>query len=136
MTTVQTQTTMAMLLRRFLTRTVRPIAGVVLLAFAVVSSAECVLGSVSAEGMACCAAMKGDCDMSITSSCCTGEVQDYHSLAVTKPVLEFAPTQTLVAILQSPVTVAGQHRHFELPETSSSSPPGVSTYLFVSSFRI
>ena len=117
-------------------RTVRRLAGVLLLAFAFVSSAECVLGSMSAEEMACCAAMKGDCDMSITSSCCTGEVQNVHSLAATKPVVEFATTPVLVAILQ-PLLMAAEPRHFDgVRETASASPPGVSTYLFVSSFRI
>ena len=80
--------------------------------------------------------MNGDCDMSITSSCCTGEVQNFHSLTATKPVVEFATTPVLVAILQ-PLIVDAEPRHFDdVRETVSASPPGVSTYLFVSSFRI
>ena len=135
LTAVRTPRTMLMLIHRLLTRTIRPLAGVMVLALALVSSAECVFGSKSTEEMSCCAAMKGDCHKRITS-CCTGEVQSLHSLAATKPVLEFALTQALVAILQFPVTVATPQAHFKLPEPSSASPPGVSTYLFVSSFRI
>lgn len=137
LTLTEAQARMVTLMVRPLKRTVRRLAGVLLLAFAFVSSAECVLGSMSAEEMACCAAMKGDCDMSITSSCCTGEVQNVHSLAATKPVVEFATTPVLVAILPSPLIVAAEPRRFDdVRETSSASPPGVSTYLFVSSFRI
>lgn len=115
---------------------VRRLAGVLLLAFAVVSSAECLTGGTSVEEMACCAAMKGDCDMAISSSCCTGEVQNYQGLLATKPALEFAPANMLVAVLDAPLTPLARLSQLDLRETGAASPPGVSTYLFVSSFRI
>jgi hypothetical protein len=124
-----------MLIPRLLTRTIRPIACLMVLALALVSSAECLRGSMSAPEMACCAAMKGDCHKKITS-CCTGEAQSRHSVAPTKPALNLAPMPVLVALLQMPVTAVAEQRHFKVPEPSSAGPPGVSTYLFVSSFRV
>jgi hypothetical protein len=105
------------------------------LALALVSSAECLRGSMSAADMACCAAMKGDCHKKITS-CCTGEARSLDSVAATKPVLNLAPMQVLTAVLQMPVTAVAEQRHFKVPDPSSAGPPGVSTYLFVSSFRV
>ena len=125
---------MQMLIPGFLKRTVRPVAGMVLLAFAFVSSAECVLGSMSAEEMACCAEMQADC-MAITSSCCAGEVQSYQSLVAAKAANAAAPVPTVVAILNAPAAVTRPPR-FDTGEAGSTSPPGVSTYLFVASFRI
>jgi hypothetical protein len=135
LTAARMRRTIVMLIPRLLTRTIRPIAGVMVLALALVSSAECLRGSMSAQEMACCAAMKGDCHKKITS-CCTGEAQSLHSVAATKPVLNLAPTQVLVALLQMPVTAVAQHRSFKVPDLTSAGPPGVSTFLFVSSFRI
>jgi len=125
--------------RWFLRRQFRPIATAVMLAVAVVSSAQCLAGaSMTAEQKACCAAMHGDCgEMAIASSCCTGEGQGDQSLVAMKPAAGFVPVAALLAILSAPaVSLPASPRPLLAAERSSAGPPGVPTYLFVSSLRI
>jgi hypothetical protein len=129
---------MAVSMRKRLTGLLRPVAGVLTLVFAVVSSAECATGAtMTEEEKACCAAMHGDCEMAIAATCCTGEVQDDQSLVATKADVVLVPAQPLLAVLDTPpVILRSLPRHLVPTERSSTGPPGVPTYLFVSSFRI
>ena len=124
-------------MRHLLKRLRRPLAGAFVLAFAVVSSAECATAAMTPEQKACCAAMNGDCEMGISSSCCSTEVLDSQSFAATKPTTASVPVAALVAVLITPaVATTTPQRFVSQPDASSMGPPGIPTYLFVSSFRI
>ena len=125
-------------MRRFLRRRVRPIASTLLLAFAVASSAECLTIGLTPEQKACCATMPQDCgEMAVESSCCASETHQADGVVATKPAVAVAPVATLLAILSAPaVSAPSSSRLAFTTETSSAGPPGVPTYLFVSSFRI
>ena len=116
----------------------RPMANMLMVALAVVSSAECLAIGLTPEQKACCAAMQHDCGrMAIESSCCANETHDDPSVAATKPSAGFVPVAALFAILTAPsISLQGSPRFAVTAETSSPGPPGVPTYLFVSSFRI
>ncbi|MGH6691162.1 MAG: hypothetical protein ACREF4_10865 [Gammaproteobacteria bacterium] len=89
------------------------------------------------EQMACCAGIHGDCDMAISTPCCGGETPATGGVIATKPSVAFAPVAALLAVLATPAIpalVAGGT--FAPSDHSATSPPGVPTYLFVSSFRI
>jgi hypothetical protein len=89
------------------------------------------------EQMACCAGMHGDCDMAISTPCCTGATPATNGVLATKPSVAFVAMAALLAVLTTPTlpvpialgtSAASDH--------SAAGPPGVPTYLFVSSFRI
>jgi hypothetical protein len=125
-------------MRKLLKGLLRPLASSLVLVFAAASSVECVTGAtMTSEQMACCAHMHGDCEMAITSPCCGGETQDGQSRVPTKADVGLVPAQALLAVLTTPpVILRILPRHLVPAETSSAGPPGVPTYLFVSSFRI
>ena len=129
---------MAVSMRKLLMGLLRPVASFLMLVLAVGSLAACIRGAaMTAEQMACCAAMHGDCEMAIASPCCGGETQDGQSLVATKPAVGFVPVAPLLAILSTPpVILRALPRNLVPAETSSTGPPGVPTYLFVSSFRL
>jgi hypothetical protein len=102
-----------------------------------VSANECVTTAMTPEQKACCAAMKGDCEMSVSSPCCPPETQESQSFLAAKPTIAVVPVAVLVAVLGVPPVSRPSAAHtIAPPDASSSGPPGVPTYLFVSSFRI
>jgi hypothetical protein len=120
-------------------RIVRPIASALMVAFAVVSSAECMLGAhMTPEQKACCVAMQHDCGaMAIQSSCCVGKDGDDQAFVASKPSEGFVPVAALLAVLSTaPPPLIPSARLWRRVESFSASPPGIPTYLFVSSFRI
>lgn len=120
-------------------RVVRPMAGVLMLAFAIASSVECVVGSeMTPEEKVCCAGMHGDCgEAAISMSCCPPDTPSAPSLAAAKSTVVFVPVAALVAVLAPPTPAVGpSSQFFAAIAESSSSPPGVPAYLFFSSFRI
>ena len=109
--------------------------------FAVVAmlSASCL----EAENMtpaqkACCAAMNHDCgQMAISEGCCTGHTQETRSLSPATRVETATPALPLiVAVLDLPEPVASAPHFVRAASTTPVKPPGTSTYLIVSSFRL
>ena len=124
------------MLRR-LRRHARVTASLAVAALAVMVFATCVSKAMTPEEMACCEAMHHDCgEMAVQSSCCGGRADQDHSLAATKPTMAPVPVAELVAIVATPYEPHQVDSGIWVSETSSPSPPGVPTYLFVSSFRI
>ena len=123
---------------RFLLRTVRPIASALALALVVVSSAECLtMGNATPEQHACCASMQQDCDRASMASCCDSELEESPGLVAAKPTVVVAPVVALLAILTEPGVLLSSATHSgRATDWRSTGPPGVPTYLFVSSFRI
>ena len=119
-------------------RTRRALSAIQMTVIAVVVSASCLAGQQTPEQRACCAAMGHDCGgAAIEATCCTGEAAKRD--AVPPSALETlgkVPPQILVAILEMPkphgalgiVRVRGTEE--------SVSPPGLPTYLLVSTLRI
>ena len=126
-------------MRRCLKRVARQLASVMMLTFAVVSSAECMLGDTSThEQRPCCATMHGECDhMAVSSPCCPPPTQNVQGLVATKPTVVSVPVFVLLTVFSSPAhTISSVTHDPTAAETSSAGPPGVPTYLFVSSFRV
>jgi|SRR5688572_11195060 hypothetical protein len=122
---------------RFLLRMVRPMASVLALAGVLVSSAEClIVGNATPEQHACCAAMK-DCEKAMSAPCCESEVEEFPGFVATKRTVAFVPVVALLATLTEPaVLVSRAIGPGPSTDRASTGPPGVPTYLFVSSFRI
>jgi len=90
-----------------LLRMSRPIAGGLMLAIAVVSSAECLtVAQKTPEQHACCAAMKSECEMAVTVSCCATEATASQGFTATKPMIAVAPVTVLAAVLSMPPVAA------------------------------
>lgn len=109
--------------------------------FAVVAmlSARCL----AAENMtpaqkACCAAMNHDCgQMAVTEGCCSGHVPEERSLSSATRVDKATPElSVLVAVLEVPEPLASAPHFAGTARTTPVKPPGTSTYLIVSSFRL
>jgi hypothetical protein len=89
-----------------------------------------------AKAKACCTAMQHDCGgASMESSCCTVSSTVTHAVMPAKPADQPVPFGVPTAIL---LTVWPAPLPSRSPGSGSvsSSPPGVPTYLFISSFRI
>ena len=89
-----------------------------------------------AKAKACCTAMQHDCSgASMESSCCAVSSTMTHAVMPAKPADQQVPFGVPTAILLT------EGRASIRPRTPgsvsvSASPPGVPTYLFISSFRI
>jgi hypothetical protein len=113
------------------------IASLLTLVLAVMSAAECAAAAMTPEQMACCAAMKGDCEKAISSHCCDHDGESAERFVATKATHQFVPAAVVIAILNPPpLAFRTTIRLLDAPEASTSGPPGIPTYLFVSSFRI
>jgi hypothetical protein len=126
------------MLRRF-RQQARLIALAPMVAVAMVVFATCVAAATATPAQrACCEAMNHDCgEMAMQSSCCTGAAQDHWRLgaaAKSSDQMVSAPllVATVIGVDPPPLFPAGE----AIRRSSSPSPPGVATYLFVSSFRI
>lgn len=89
-----------------------------------------------ARKMACCAAMQDCSDVSVQSSCCIVPSSAKQAVLTSKPVDHQALASVLVATLPAlGEPVARPHDGWRVSQASPS-PPGVPTYLLVSSLRI
>jgi hypothetical protein len=108
-----------------------------LLVLALSPAVECGFEAMTPEEHACCAAMKGECRKSIGPHCCDGESESSRRFLATKTTEEVIPAAVVVALLTDPPVQPPSATHAPgAPEATSAGPPGVPTYLFVSSFRI
>ena len=117
----------------------RPVAAAMMFAVVAMLSASCL----EAENMtpaqkACCAAMNHDCgQMAISEGCCTGHTQETRSLSPATRVETATPAlPVLVAVLDVPEPLASAPHFVRAASTTPVKPPGTSTYLIVSSFRL
>ena len=123
---------------KFFKRTVRSLAGLLILALAVIPIMQCAFGDAkTAAPMACCAAMHGECGHMAISSCCPPATQNVPALVATKPTVVSAPVAALLAVLPAPaLAISSGPRPLFAADARSAGPPGVPTYVFVSSFRV
>ena len=119
-------------------RTVRSLASLLILALAVIPIVQCAFGSAKTGTlMACCAAMHGECGHMAISSCCPPETQNVPGLVATKPTVAPAPIAVLLAVLPAPaLAICNGSRPLFAADARSTGPPGIPTYVFVSSFRV
>ena len=117
----------------------RPVAAAMMFAVVAMLSASCL----AAENMtpaqkACCAAMNHDCGhMAITEGCCTGPAQDDTNVSPANRVEAASQVPpVLVAVLDAMEPIATATGLAAFARTSPVKPPGTSTYLLVSSFRL
>ena len=102
-------------------------------------SASCLAAeSMTPAQKACCAAMNHDCgQMAVSEGCCTGHAQEDRSLSPANRVDTATPAlPLLVAVLDVPEPLALAPRLVTDASTTPVKPPGTSTYLIVSSFRL
>lgn len=109
-------------------------AAVVVMLFATCLSAA----KMTPAQRACCEAMHHDCaEMAVQSSCCAGQTQEDPGLIeATKPTAGSPPVALLVAVFNVRLSSPTPSSSWSRLDTSSPSPPGVPTYLFVSSLRL
>lgn len=82
---------------------------------------------------ACCAAMAHACgDMTLESACCATEAASDYALVAASPL----PPALPVPVLDESIGFIAPAVRLGVRDTSRARPPGVPTYLFVSSFRI
>lgn len=117
----------------------RPVAAAMMFAVFAMLSASCL----AAENMtpaqkACCAAMDHDCGhMAITEGCCPGYTQEDTSLSPAGRVDVATPVPpVLIAVLDLPEPASQAAGVVAPASTMPVKPPGTSTYLVVSSFRL
>jgi hypothetical protein len=115
------------------------VAGAVTLSMAVVLSVSCLAAKeMTPEEKVCCAAMGHDCGAAaVEVNCCSGEAAKVDALApITIETLASAPLPVVVALLEMPDLVdrvSGIRHSGSQPPVR---PPGIPTYLLVSTFRI
>jgi hypothetical protein len=99
---------------------------------------QCAFGDAkTAAPMACCAAMHGECGHMAISSCCPPATQNVPALVATKPTVVSAPVAALLAVLPAlTLVISSGPRPLFAADARSAGPPGVPTYVFVSSFRV
>jgi hypothetical protein len=113
-------------------------AGVAATSLVFMLLATCLMASdMTPEQKACCASMHGDCDMAIASPCCAGQSHAYRGVVAAKPTTMLAAVAMQIALLPPSVLTMDPSARLALTTPAvASSPPGIPTYLFVSSFRI
>jgi len=109
-----------------------------MLAFAVVPTATCVLGAeTTGSRMACCAEMHDDCGVpAIERDCCVADSPNFAALRSAPPISVLAPpVLALTAVPPEPAPTASVRLAcaFDSGTPKRSSSP---TYLFVSVFRL
>ena len=125
------------MLRAF--RAMRPVAGAIVVAVVVMLSANCLGADVMTPAQkACCAAMAHDCGhMALTEACCTGQAQEHQGMAAaSRAEIAAVAVPVLIAVLQQPEPLTRNGQTVALVSETPVKPPGTSTYLLVSSFRI
>mgnify|MGYP003350118625 CR=1 FL=1 len=116
-------------------RATRPIAAVLAVALAAVVSAECIPdGRITAGEHACCAAMEMNCHATVEQGCCSPQSPQVAQTLAVKPVTVAPPIAAVAALTMSPASVGAGTA--AVRAVVSASPPGVPTYVLVSSFRI
>ena len=106
---------------------------------AVIASASCLTAKdMTPEQKACCAAMDHDCGAAaIDAGCCSGEAAKANSVsAASVQTPTFAPVAMLVAVLDFAAPLTSLHRSGGRGTGAPVRPPGIPTYLLVSTFRI
>ena len=117
----------------------RPVAAAVMFALVAMLSVSCLAAeSMTPAQKACCAAMAHDCgDMALTAGCCPSDVQKDTSLSAANRVEAAPPViPMLFAVLVALEPPAPDARRVAHASTTPVKPPGTSTYLVVSSFRL
>lgn len=128
---------MAVVLRSLRRRT-RLAASVLTVAMTLVLVATCLAAvEMTPEQKACCAAMAHDCgEMAFEKSCCIGEGPNDDGLVAVKATFAAFPPAIVVAVLDMPATLFAPASRFAATDRAPVKPPGIPTYLFVSSFRL
>jgi hypothetical protein len=126
-------------MRGFLRWSIRPAARGLLLAFAVITAANCVTAAKTAEEHACCAAMKHDCGAAKGEhDCCRTERPNPNGLLSAASAFQLlAPFVMAVDLGQTEPLVeahlAASHAFDQNTLTLSGSPP---IFLLISVFRL
>lgn len=93
--------------------------------------------AIPAKAKACCIAMQHDCSgASMESSCCAVSSAAARAVMPAKPADQQGPVGPTAVTLPHAVEYAFVRTQVRRGAMVSPSPPGVPTYLFVSSFRI
>lgn len=102
-----------------------------------VASVSCYAGDMMPTEMACCAAMAHHCGrMAQAHDCCTTEAPRADQGTTVARVTIASPAAVLAAILPVPLVDAARFPGSSAPLVATVKPPGIPTYLAVSSFRI
>ena len=119
-------------------RSLRFVSMTLIAALALVASVACYAGEMMQTEMACCAAMAHDCGrMAPAHECCTTDApRTEQGSTVAKTAID-PPSVALIAVLTVPPVMEGVPTStFAVASLASMKPPGIPTYLAVSSLRI
>ncbi|HEY5619892.1 MAG TPA: hypothetical protein VIK60_18265 [Vicinamibacterales bacterium] len=117
----------------------RLLTWVLALAFALVSSATCILNTQMTEAQkACCAAMNHDCGaMAVKQDCCATEVQSLTHFIAGAPAFQLAaPAPVVMDVAFSEPPLAAHFSASAAFDPSAPNPSSSPTYLLVSVFRL
>ena len=116
-------------------RALRPVAVTLVVAIAAIVSANCLTARTqTAAERACCAAMAHHCgEAAINAKCCGERTQNRDSVAALTAAALTAPVPGLLAILDMPAVATGSG---VAVSSVFVKPPGIPTYVLVSTFRI
>ena len=120
-------------------RTMRLVAGAMTFAVAAVVSGSCLAAEhLTPAQRACCAAMAHDCgEMAMTAGCCSGQAPEADSPTAANRVELAAPLVPAIVAMLDSLRPVGMAAGIVRPASSTPvKPPGTSTYLIVSSFRL
>ena len=119
-------------------RSIRLVSTTLIAALALLSSVVCYAGEMTQTEMSCCAAIAHDCGrMAVAHECCTTEAPRAEQGSTVARVAIDPPVVLLVAVFTAPpVMETVSTSTFAAASLASIKPPGVPTYLAVSSLRI
>ena len=130
---------MNLLMPSALRRHMRRVTSGLILTLAVTVSAECVSAEdLTPAQMACCAAMNHDCGaMAPKQGCCSTAAPRVDQGSASPRMSLAAPHAGVVQLaLQVPASPSLTSRHAQLSRGFDPKPPGVPTYLLISTFRV
>ena len=121
-------------MRRVLLQTHRLCVSALMIVVAVTFSVNCVyaIGANPKQS-----AMGDDCPMEQEHPCCRGaDASNGQNSAVTEQLTVMAPSQTVAALMDYAEPPGFESQWSRVPDGAVPKPPGVPTYLLVSTFRL
>jgi len=125
-------------MRRVQGRSLRLVPMTLIAALVLASSVACYAGEMMQTEMACCAAMAHDCGgMAPAHECCTTDAPRTEQGSTVAKIAIDPPSVALIAVLTVPPAMETVSTStFAVASLASIKPPGIPTYLAVSSLRI
>ena len=125
-------------MRRFRAKSMRIVSATIAAAMTMLLSVNCVAAEMTPAEMACCAAMPHNCGgMAQEHECCLTEAPRVDQASSVPRVAIAPPVLTVIATIPVDLVVPSVlNPHGSASHVTSAKPPGLPTYLALSSLRI